>query len=214
MGRLPLKSVAPLAVLAIAGLASGADRATDRRAPAPDPLGASFSLEARGLLKEAVRASREAAERKPAEYFPRLRTAYLELKLKQFGAAADDYARAATLAPRSVEPLLGRQQALVELGKYRDAEAVAREVLARDADNYLGSSRLAWTLYSMGRYAEAAQVYARVLTLYPGDLEMMTGLGYAELKAGRKSEAAEAFRAVLAIVSSHARARQGLALCR
>lgn len=211
MRRLPLRALAPLIVFA-AGLASAGQSA--RQSRASDPLGDSFAFEARGLLKDALRASRDAAEQNPAEYFPRLRSAYLELQQKQFVAAADDYARAAALAPRSVEARLGRQQALVELGKYGDAEAAGREVLARDADNYLGSSRLAWTLYSLKRYSEAAKLYARVLTLYPGDLEMMTGLGYSELKAGRKGEAADAFRAVLAIVTNHPRARQGLALCR
>lgn len=213
MRRLPLTWLVPPVVLAAAGLAAGADRA-DHRAANRDTLGESFALESRGLVKEALQASRETAEQSPSRYFPRLRTAYLELQLKQFSAAADDYARAAALAPRALEPLLGRQQALLELGKYAQAEGVGRQVLARDADNYLGASRLAWTLFSLKRYAEAAKIYGRVLTLYPGDLEMMTGLGYAELRAGRKREAAEAFRSVLSIVSAHARAREGLALCR
>jgi tetratricopeptide (TPR) repeat protein len=213
MRRLPLSSLVPPVVLAAAGLASGADRA-NHRAPNRDLLGDSFALESRGLVAEALQASREAAEQSPSRYFPRLRSAYLELRLKHFSAAAEDYSRAAALAPRAIEPLLGRQQALVELGKFGEAEAVGRAVLARDADNYLGASRLAWTLFSLKRYEEAAKLYGRLLTLYPGDLEMMTGLGYAELRAGRKREAAEAFRSVLAIVSGHARAREGLSLCR
>jgi tetratricopeptide (TPR) repeat protein len=205
--------LAPLVVWGATGLAFGADRASTANPPA-DPRSDSFALEAQGDLSGALRASRQDAERNPERYFPRVRVAYLELKLNDYAAAAHDYGRAAALAPRSIEALLGKQQALVALARYREAEAIGREVLARDADNYLAASRLAWTLFSLKRYDEAAKLYARILTLYPGDLEMMTGLGYAELRGGRKREAREAFRAVLASVSNHARAREGLAACR
>jgi len=214
MRHLSLRSLTLTSVLAVASLALGSDRASAADALASDPLADSFTLEAKGDLSGALKASRAAAERSPERYFPRIRAAFLELGLKSYAAAADDYARAATLAPRSIEALLGRQQALVALARYAEAEAVGREALARDADNYLAASRLAWTLFSLKRYAEAAKIYARVLTLYPSDLEMMTGLGYSELRAGRKREAGDAFRAVLAILPSHPRAREGLAACR
>lgn len=179
-----------------------------------DPLSESLAREAAGNLPLALKASQEAAERNPKQYFARLRVAYLELALKNYAAAARDYARAAELAPRSIEPLLGQQQALIALGRYADAEPVGREVLARDPQNYLGGSRLAWTLFNLKRYGDAAKLYTNILALYPGDLEMAVGLGYSQLRAGRKREAADTFRAVLASVPSHARAKEGLAACR
>ena len=214
MCRFPLTSLIVGALLAVAGLALGSDRGGAAGAPPSDPLEDSFAREAQGDLSGALRASQEAAERNPERYFTRIRVAFLELELKNYAAAAEDYARAAALAPRSLEALLGQQQALLALGRYTEAETAGRKALARDADNYLAASRLAWTLFSLKRYADAGKVYARVLTLYPSDLEMMTGLAYSELRAGRKREASDAFRAVLAILPSHARAREGLAACR
>ncbi|HEV8548055.1 MAG TPA: tetratricopeptide repeat protein [Polyangiaceae bacterium] len=147
-------------------------------------------------------------------YFKLLYRAYGELLAKDYAAAAADYGRAAKLLPRSIEALLGEQQALLALGRFADAEPVARAILERDADNYLATSRLAWTLFNLKRYKEAADVYTSVLELYPGDLEMMVGLGYSELRAGRKPAAAVAFRTALAISPKHPRARTGLAQCR
>ena len=210
MRRFSLTNFTLQALLAALAVALGSDRA----GAAGDPLEDSFALEAKGDLTGAWRASREAAEQNPTRYFARIRVAFLELGLKNYAAAADDYARAATLAPRSLEALLGSQQALLALGRYAEAASVGQKALARDADNYLAASRLAWSLFSLERYADAAKVYARVLTLYPSDFEMMTGLGYSELRAGRKREASDAFRAVLSILPSHARAREGLAACR
>jgi len=214
MRRFSLTSLCLSAQLAVAGLALGSDGQGALGAPVSDPLEFSFALEAQGDLSGALRSSREAAERSPERYFARIRVAFLELGLKNYAAAADDYARAAALAPRALEALLGRQQALLALGRYAEAETAGRQALARDGDNYLAASRLAWTLFSLKRYAEAGKVYARVVTLYPSDLEMTTGLAYSELRAGRKREASDAFRAVLAILPSHARAREGLAACR
>jgi len=179
-----------------------------------EALARSFALEAHGDLTGALAASERAARAHPELYFDVVRVAYLELRLEKYAAAAQDYARAAKLAPRSLEALLGRQQALLALERYTDAEPVGRAVLASDADNYLGSSRLAFTLFNLKRYDEAAALYARLLVLYPSDLEMMTGLGYSELRAGRKREARETFRALLAISPEHPRARAGLAACR
>lgn len=179
-----------------------------------DTLAQSFALEARGDLARALAASERAARAHPELYFAVVRVAYLELQLKNYAAAAQDYARAAKLAPRSLEALLGRQQALLALERYTEAEPVGRAVLASDADNYLGTSRLAFTLFNLKRYDEAAVLYARLLVLYPSDLEMMTGLGYSQLRAGRKREARETFRSLLAISPEHPRARAGLAACR
>jgi tetratricopeptide (TPR) repeat protein len=203
-----------LSFVACLGLGSSSQgEAAAVKEPAP-PAGDSFSLEAKGDLEAALTAAERVMQNNPKGYFPRLRVAYLELVLKDYAAAAKDYRVAGELAPRSVEALLGEQQALIALESYVAAEPVGREILARDADNYLASSRLAWTLFNLRRYGEAAKLYARVLTLYPGDLEMMLGLGYSLLRSGRKPQAAEAFRTVLAISPANQRAREALAACR
>lgn len=179
-----------------------------------DALAQSFALQARGDLRGALVASEQAAEARPSQYFARLRVAFLQLSMKDYPAAAREYARAAALASKATEPLLGQQQALLAINKYAEAEPVGRAILKRDPLNYLGKSRLAWTLYNLKRHGEAARLYREVLELYPGDVEMMLGLGYAELGRGKKRLAAETFRHVLAAVPKDARATAGLAAAR
>jgi tetratricopeptide (TPR) repeat protein len=214
MCRLAKSVLAGAAFVCCLALGPALHGATAAAAEPAEPPSDSFALEAKGDLEGALRASTRAAEANPKRYFFRLRVAYLELLLKDYAAAAKDYRRAAELAPRSIEPLLGEQQALIALGSFVPAEPIGREILARDADNYLATTRLAWTLFNLKRFGEAAKLYARVLTLYPGDLEMMLGLGFSLLKSGRKPQAAEVFRAVLSISPEHLRAREGLAACR
>jgi tetratricopeptide (TPR) repeat protein len=177
-------------------------------------LSESHALEARGDLSGALIAARKYAEARPEQYFPRLRVAYLELSLKNYPTAAREYAHAATLAPKSIEALLGQQQALVLLGRFGDAEAVGRELLKRDPQNYLASSRQAWALFNLKRFDAAAKLYLAVLNLYPGDVEMGLGLGYSQLRAGHKREAADTFRSVLRMVPEQPRGLSGLAACR
>lgn len=177
-------------------------------------LAESYSLQAAGQFAGAARAMRTAADAAPKNYFLRLRLAYLQLLAADYAGAADSYSRAAVLAPHAVEPLLGRQQALVAAAMWDQAEKVGREILTRDPKNYLGSSRLAWTLYRRGDFAGAGEMYTRVLDLCPGDIEMRSGLGYALLGAGKKAAAAAVFKEILEMVPGHAGASAGLAAAR
>ncbi len=177
-------------------------------------LAESYSLEAARNFAGAARSMRTVADAAPKAYFPRVRLAYLQLLAADYAGAADNYSRAAMLAPHAIEPLLGRQQALIAMERWDQAEKVGREILTRDPRSYLGSSRLAWTLYKRGDFAGAGEMYSRVLELYPADVEMRSGLGYALLGAGKKGAAAAAFREVLEMVPDHAGASAGLAAAR
>jgi tetratricopeptide (TPR) repeat protein len=173
-------------------------------------LADSYRLQATDL-SASVKAMHRVVGGSPNTYFPWLRLAYLSSLSGDHAGAVAAYRAAAKLAPGALEPLLGQQLALVALGKWDDAEAVAKQILAIDPANYLGRSRLAWTRYQKKNFRGAAELYAAILVQYPGDTEMRNGLGWSLLSLGRKDDAAAAFREVLAMVPRQADATQGLA---
>jgi tetratricopeptide (TPR) repeat protein len=174
----------------------------------------SYAEEKAGNCKGAALTIASELAGKEPRYFLLARLGYLEACAKNFSRAAVVYAQAAALDSKGVEALLGEQQALIALGRYREAEPVGLEIVRRDSNNYFGNSRLAWTLYNLGHYARSVASYQKLVGLYPGDIEMQLGLGWALFKGGRKREAAEKFAEVLAMSPDHTGARQGLSLSR
>jgi tetratricopeptide (TPR) repeat protein len=152
--------------------------------------------------------------RHPQDYFRHLRLAYLELTNGDYARAASTYGEASELNRGAIEPLLGEQQALVNAGRYAEAERVGRAALRVDPKNYLAQSRLAWSLLMLKKYGEAADRYGDVIDLYPADVDMHLGYAEALLGAGRKAQAAAAFQQVLDMVPGHKDAIAGLAASR
>ena len=195
-------------VLALA-LALAAPRA--RADAAPDPLAESYRLQNKNDLAGAIKATRKAIDAAPSAYFPRIRLAYLDTLAGDWAGAAAAYHSAGELAPGALEPLLGEQLAQNALGRWDDAEAIGKRVVAIDPLNYLGRSRLAWSRYKKKDFRGAAELYAALVALYPGDIDMRVGLGWAMIGLGRKADAAAAFREVLTMVPGLASATEGLA---
>ena len=170
-------------------------------ADATDPLSESYKLQTANVTAEAT----------PNTYFLRLRLAYLSSLVGDYAGAADAYRTAAKLAPAAIEPLLGQQLALVTLGRWEDAETVAKQILAIDPTSYLARSRLAWTRYKRKDFRGAAELYAALLALYPGDIDMRLGLGWSMLGLGRRDDATAAFHEVLTMVPKQSGATEGVA---
>lgn len=168
----------------------------------------SYRLEANGDCKAAAAAIERAGTGQ--SYFLAVRLAYLQLCAKDFARAANSYGQAAAMDGTGIEALLGQQQALLALPRYKEALQVGEEIIQRDGNNYLGNSRLAWTLFNLKQYSRAVAAYERLVKLYPADVEMRLGLAWAQLRAGKRAAAAEHFRAVLDMVPDNARAREGI----
>jgi tetratricopeptide (TPR) repeat protein len=178
-----------------------------------DSLTESYRLHASGDLSGAIRAMGDAVARHPQDYFRHLRLAYLQLTNGDYAKAAMTYGEASEMNRTAIEPLLGEQQALVNAGRYAEAERVGRMALRIDPKSYLAQSRLAWSLLMLKKYGEAADRYGDVIELYPADVDMHLGYAEALLGAGRKSQAAAAFQQVLDMVPGHKDAAAGLAAC-
>jgi len=196
-------------VVALLGLAPATGLAGSE-ATIPDLYASSYSHEHRGSFDLAVNEMLQVLRIAPQDYVACLRAGWLNYQAGRFDDAVVHYRKAVQVAPRAVEARLGLLLPLMANLRWKEAEAVAREVLVTDPGNYLARSRLAWTLYSLGRFKEAETLYTALVEGYPGDFEMRLGLGWTLLKQGRKAEARPHFETVLRVDAHNLRARAGM----
>lgn len=176
----------------------------------PEVWSRSYALEAQGNARGALEALDTLAASERAGYLFHLRRAWLLYSVGRYEESITTYRAAETDSPAALEPRLGELLPLLALRRWTEAETRARDVLSRDADNYLANRRLALALYNLGRFEQAEQVYRQVLAGYPSDLEMLSGVGWCAVRRGRREEAAAAFRQVLSVSPEDATARAGL----
>jgi tetratricopeptide (TPR) repeat protein len=87
-------------------------------------------------------------------------------------------------------PLLGRGSTRVKLGRWAEAEADFRAVLARDPGNAAALNHLGYGLAERGeRLDEAVALLRRAVALAPRSGHALDSLGWALLRAGRHNEA-------------------------
>lgn len=176
----------------------------------PEVWRRSYAQEAGGDARGALATLDTLPDDARRTYLYTLRRGWLLYVMGRFDDAATAYRQAAAMSPAAVEPRVGGLLPLMALRRWQDAEALAREALRLDADNYLASRRLGLVLYNLGRFDAAREVYQSVAQRYPGDLEMLTGIAWCDLRRGQRDEAANGFRAVLAVSPDDAGAAAGL----
>jgi tetratricopeptide (TPR) repeat protein len=145
-------------------------------------------------------------------YFVQLRLGWLRYLAGGHRHAIAHYQNAARLAPRAVEPLLGKMLPQMALRRWKDALQSSRQVLRKAPRNITALRRRAYILFSLGRYSKAIRAYRQAIELYPSDLTMQRGLAWSQLRAGKARAAINSFRAVLALSPSDRSAKAGLAL--
>jgi cytochrome c-type biogenesis protein CcmH/NrfG len=141
-----------------------------------------------------------------------LRAGWLSYLKGDYRHSVDYYRKAVFLEPGAIEPKLGLTLPLMASKNWKEAGAVARQVLKVDANNYLASSRLAFILFSQGRYGEAEKQYRKVISGYPADIDMKLGLGWTYFRMGQKRKAAAVFREVLMVRKNNTSAQHGMEL--
>lgn len=180
----------------------------------PQVYAQSYSLEAQGDYGGALSTLDKLSSAQRSGYVYSLRRAWLLYLNGRYDDAIASYDRAIKAQPGAIEPLLGKMLPELALRKWADVQATAGKALSLDADNYLATSRLAYSLYNLGRYAEAEKHYARLVTLYPADVEMKAGWAWALLKQGKAAQAKPLFAQILAVAPTHASALEGAAQTR
>ncbi len=160
----------------------------------------SYALEAAGDLPGALAAIEAVVAADPQDYVAQLRRGWLAWRSARHAASRLAYAEARRLRPRAVEPLLGAMLPAMAERRWREAEQLANEALARAPCDLTALTRLAWIHAVQGRWARAEAHYRMVLRLFPSDVEVTLGLADALAEQGRAEEA-DALRAVVRRVS-------------
>jgi tetratricopeptide (TPR) repeat protein len=175
----------------------------------PQHFQRSFYYEDKGDLATALNEVLKILQTDASNYTAVLRSAWLYYRRGYYDDSIVQYRKAVSLRPEAVEPRLGLTLPLMAAGRWKVAEAAAREVLTSAPSNYAANSRLAYCLYNLGRYGEAATQYLKVLKLYPSDTEMQLGLAWTYVRMGRHDSAKEWFAEVLGVKPSNASALAG-----
>jgi len=98
-------------------------------------------------------------------------------------------------APESTEALLEQAGAQFEARDYVAARAVARRVLARDADHPRALWLLGWSEYQLGNYEQARLAFERLAEAQGRSVASDVGLGWSLFKLGRLARARRHFEA-------------------
>lgn len=110
--------------------------------------------------------------------------------------------------------LVQRADLALTAERWREAEGLARELVAEDATDATAHLRLARALEGRGKWPEAAAAYAaaaRHAESHPTRVRALEGRGYAAQRAGNPDLAAEAFAEALALEPEALRLLRALA---
>jgi tetratricopeptide (TPR) repeat protein len=174
--RRRLMSVTAIACLATLAALYGADGTTSSTTAAP-----SAESPVRSVLKRSVQAERawdyatgiaalkEQYDAHSGHYGLNLRLGWLNYLSGQNDEALRCYKAAVEAAPKSIEAKLGYLLPLLAAAKYAEAEAVARQIVAADPQNYYGNLRLAVALRMQRKTDDARAIVKRMLAAYPTD---------------------------------------------
>ncbi|MCB9730506.1 MAG: tetratricopeptide repeat protein [Deltaproteobacteria bacterium] len=206
-----LLTLAGLALLATSVVATWTPGAfAEDPAKVPELYESSFAHEATGDIDRALNDVLSILRATPDSYVANLRAGWLYYSKGRYEDSVRFYDKASQLAPKAVEPHLGRMLPLMAAGRWAETERAGKRVLTSSPRNYLATSRMAYAAFVQGRYKEAERLYGEVLGDYPSDTEMMLGLGWTYVKEGRSAEARSMFEAVLLIRRDNVNAKAGL----
>ena len=171
---------------------------------------ASFAYETTYNLDRALNSVLQVLRLAPDDYVANLRAGWLYYSQARYADSIKFYKKAIRIERRAIEPKLGMMLPLMATKAWKEAEVLAKEVLAAAPRNYTAGSRLAFIYFSQGKSKQAQQQYDKVLADFPSDLEMMLGLGWTYVKQGRTKEARAAFERVLRIRPRNINAQSGM----
>jgi predicted O-linked N-acetylglucosamine transferase (SPINDLY family) len=114
--------------------------------------------------------------------------------------------------PHDADALRRRAHALRQQGRLNEAEAEARERLARRPGDVDAWDELAQTLLQQGRPDDAAAAWRQLIVLQPGDAAAHSNLSVALKNLGRLAAAEAAARQAIALQPTFAAAHANLAL--
>ena len=188
----------------LAAAVVGSDGAGGESAsPIREALKQSRQAERSGDLAKAIDALTEQSKSHSGNYVLNLRLGWLNYMSGKQDEAERCYKAAVEAEAGSIEARLGYTLPLLAAAKYREAEAVAREIVTADPGNYYGNLRLAVALRLQQKTAAAQEVVQGMLSAYPTD----TGfLAESATLSGAQSSAATSDVKILAAIGESSQA--------
>jgi putative PEP-CTERM system TPR-repeat lipoprotein len=162
-------------------------------------------------LQEAVIEYRLALQADPKRGDIRLKLADTYLRLKDGGAALQEYARAADLLPNDAAAQLKSGSILLMAGRFDDAKARANKVLALDPKSADGQVLMGNAMAGLKDLDGAIADYQEAITLNPTREQAYANLGAIQFSRGQRTEAEATFRKAVAAAPTSVPARMALA---
>ena len=171
----------------------------------------SYQYERTQNYPDAVKALTLLHQAYPEGYTVNLRLGWLYYLSGNFANAKVHYQTVIKVAPSSVEAKLGFMLPMLAQARYKDVEAMAKQVMEIDHSNYLANLRLAIALRMQKKFDQAEEVAMRMLVLYPTDLGFLTQLGLIKIAQKDPESATQLFTDILTLDPENVTAKQQLA---
>jgi tetratricopeptide (TPR) repeat protein len=172
-------------------------------AAAQDAWSESYWLEAEGDYAAAILALEPVLDTDPNHELAVIRTAWLNYLLGNYNASLRDYERAIELNDQSIEARLGPALPLLAQRRWREAAAVAREVIAVAPWNYYAHLRLLVAEEGQRQWDTLARHARELSTRYPSDATFLVYLARAQARQGDVEAAIETYGRVLELFPAH-----------
>ena len=160
--------------------------------------------------QQALAALGEAEKLQPNNFEVHFAAGQVLEKQNQLDAAAREYETAATLDPKSIEPVVALSVVYTRQQKYAQAEGMLRKLLASDPQNQTVRTQLGRILAAEGKTDEAAKTLGAGDGKSPEDPHAALELGTTYVKAGKYAEAEQLFRSVVQKLPQDAEAHYAL----
>lgn len=168
-----------------------------------DPWADSYRYEAEGQYQPALSALEPLLNRRPVNEMALLRHGWLNYLLGHHERAAEDYGRALSLNPKSIDARLGLTLPLMAQGRWREAAVHAGQVLEVAPWQYYGHVRLMACEEALGQWETLAKHAEAVALRYPSDATLWVYLARARAALGNGEAARAAYAKVLERYPGH-----------
>ncbi len=144
---------------------------------------------ASGQVSEALNRLRQIAQDNPESYWPAFLLGTLFARLGQHGEAAAHFHKALSLNSAHVESLKGFALALVELGRFTEAESPARALLQQAPEDAIAHVLFSYVCAATDRFEEAIASAEEALRLNPTEVAALLQLAQALILLDRDEDA-------------------------
>lgn len=159
----------------------------------------SYAFEEKRDYPKAIEKMVKALGSDEKDYFLNFRLGWLFSLDKKYKNSFTHYEKAASVAPKSLEPLLSLSLLYFNLGDFANAAATAEKVINLDPSNYYGLMRAISSNIKLKKYAQALPHAEEAVKYYPTDAIFLEQKGFLEVSLNKAAEGKETLKQLLLI---------------